>query len=426
YFEPDEEASIPILQHITKRLHRIARIPDRFGEGIIIERVRGTYATSPLFYNEYSTDDNSPRIAGMSVFLSHPLSPNRGGDTVYPLGHITECLAEDMPCCHSRIFGPLRIPPKLGRGILQYNTELDGTSSKGTEVGDCPLSSPDDDMWLLHRYFRASPYYNVLGAMDPRHDGLPSSGGSEAAAGDWRVISQYRPRIYMTDNFLTPEECQHLIGLAENNLTLGRIGGGGGGVADDDIRSSWQFYTGANDSLTDMTLRAILKRFQRAARIPDKFGETLQIGRYEKGQKYEIHHDSTPGRGSAMWRPATIIVYLSDVEEGGHTIFIPFNDERCRPLSLCCQKDEVQGTIRIPPKLGRAVLFYSYDLEGRHDPASRHAACPVIKGTKWITQRWFQGTDFEDRVHELDPRHDGLPGMTDSELRDWDMEHVRT
>ncbi|KAF4721141.1 hypothetical protein FOZ63_006151, partial [Perkinsus olseni] len=194
--------------------------------------------------------------------------------------------------------------------------------------------------------------------------------------------------------------------------------------ADDDIRSSWQFYTHPNASRKDPILRRVLKRFQRAARIPDKFGETLQIGRYTEGQKYEIHHDSTPGRGTAMWRPATIITYLSDVEEGGHTIFIPFNDERCRPLSNCCQQEDMPGTIRVPPKLGRAVLFYSYDLEGKHDPASRHAACPVLKGTKWIAQRWFQGLDFEDRVHELDPEYDGLPGLTSHELGLWNMERV--
>ncbi|KAF4751982.1 hypothetical protein FOZ62_006623 [Perkinsus olseni] len=82
------------------------------------------------------------------------------------------------------------------------------------------------------------------------------------------------------------------------------------------------------------------------------------------------------------------------------------------------------GTIRVPPKLGRAVLFYSYDLEGKHDPASRHAACPVLKGTKWIAQRWFQGLDFEDRVHELDPEYDGLPGLTSHELGLWNMERV--
>ncbi len=40
---------------------------------------------------------------------------------------------------------------------------------------------------------------------------------------DWRVVSQYKPRIYVHDNFLTHAECDHLVKLAENNLTLGTL-----------------------------------------------------------------------------------------------------------------------------------------------------------------------------------------------------------
>ena len=37
------------------------------------------------------------------------------------------------------------------------------------------------------------------------------------------------------------------------------------------------------------------------------------------GKKYEMHPDSTPSQDVS--RPATMIVYLSDVEAGGQTIF---------------------------------------------------------------------------------------------------------
>ncbi|KAF4704577.1 hypothetical protein FOZ63_015169, partial [Perkinsus olseni] len=166
-----------------------------------------------------------------------PTTAYDGGDMLFPMGSLQRCSAGEARCCDpylsSNFDGPLRIPRERGTAILLHNTNLDGTQAKG-EVGDCPLTRPDVERWLVRRYFRAGPYYNLA------------------------------------DNFLTPEECRHLIGLAEHNLTLGRIGGmGGGGIADDDIRSSWQFYTHPNASRTDSILRRVLKRFQRAARIPD-------------------------------------------------------------------------------------------------------------------------------------------------------------
>ena len=40
---------------------------------------------------------------------------------------------------------------------------------------------------------------------------------------------------------------------------------------------------------------------------------------------------------------------------------------------------------------GAALLFYSYMPDGRKDERAYHAACPVVRGTKWIGQTWLAG-----------------------------------
>ena len=53
-------------------------------------------------------------------------------------------------------------------------------------------------------------------------------------------------------------------------------------------------------------------------------GESIQVLRYELGQKYEPHFDyffDPVNTQQGGHRYATVLMYLSDVEEGGETIF---------------------------------------------------------------------------------------------------------
>jgi 2OG-Fe(II) oxygenase superfamily len=42
----------------------------------------------------------------------------------------------------------------------------------------------------------------------------------------------------------------------------------------------------------------------------------------------------------------------------------------------------------VKPKAGRAVLFYSQHPNGAYDVSSLHGACPVLNGTKWASNLW--------------------------------------
>lgn len=53
-------------------------------------------------------------------------------------------------------------------------------------------------------------------------------------------------------------------------------------------------------------------------------GEELQVLRYEEGQKYEPHYDYFVDKiniARGGHRLATVLMYLTDVEKGGETVF---------------------------------------------------------------------------------------------------------
>merc|ERR1719162_2075121 len=119
-----------------------------------------------------------------------------------------------------------------------------------------------------------------------------------------------------------------------------------------------------------------------------------------------------------------MLIYLSDVESGGETVFGTRNNSLCSATwhhladgekkfgcSHCCDAD-FSGKIMVSPKKGRGVLFFNHDLLGDIDQLSSHAACPVKKGAKWIAQRWMRSVPYQRNTFPKDPKFDGLPAAT--------------
>jgi prolyl 4-hydroxylase len=107
-------------------------------------------------------------------------------------------------------------------------------------------------------------------------------------------------------------------------------------------------------------------------------------------------------------RYATILLYMSQVESGGETVFekawpVGATDQhKTKPIKDTIRELRESGQIDlltegsweeslaakcrtrlvVEPKPGRAVLFYSQHPNGTVDKASLHGACPVLQGTK--------------------------------------------
>ncbi|CAK9102454.1 unnamed protein product [Durusdinium trenchii] len=242
---------------------------------------------------------------------------------------------------------------------------------------------------------------------------------------EWEVVSEF-PRIFVRDDFLSFEECNFLKEQVAGRLQPAKVVEREENKYDQqvNVRNNQQIWLGYAEERDTPVISHILKRMHRAARIPDDDAEALQIGLYGIDEKYEVHPDSDPKNGVA--RPATLIVYLNDVDEGGETLFPLGSRAECTMrwrqdaegkqkfgIQNCCDRE---GLLRISPKKGRAVLFFNHDTAGEIDMMAEHAACQVKRGEKWIAQRWFRYEPYQRLVHPPDVRFDGLP-MSASQTR---------
>jgi len=118
--------------------------------------------------------------------------------------------------------------------------------------------------------------------------------------------------------------------------------------------------------------------------------EQLQIANYGLGGHYEPHFDharpdedafSRLGMGN---RIATILFYLGVPDAGGATVF-------------------TNSHAAVFPVRNAAVFWYNLKRNGEGNYWTRHAACPVLAGQKWVSNWWIhEYGQFQKRKCALD------------------------
>ncbi|XP_032431235.1 prolyl 4-hydroxylase subunit alpha-1-like isoform X1 [Xiphophorus hellerii] len=131
----------------------------------------------------------------------------------------------------------------------------------------------------------------------------------------------------------------------------------------------------------------INRRIEDITGLDVSTAEDLQVANYGVGGQYEPHFDfgrkdepdafEELGTGN---RIATWLLYMSDVQAGGATVFTDIG-------------------AAVQPKKGSAVFWFNLYPSGEGDYRTRHAACPVLLGNKWVSNKWMheRGQEFRRR-----------------------------
>uniref|UniRef100_A0A4W5MCG8 procollagen-proline 4-dioxygenase n=1 Tax=Hucho hucho TaxID=62062 RepID=A0A4W5MCG8_9TELE len=141
-------------------------------------------------------------------------------------------------------------------------------------------------------------------------------------------------------------------------------------------KSAW--LTAYEDPVVDK----INQRIEDITGLNVKTAEELQVANYGVGGQYEPHFDfgrkdepdafKELGTGN---RIATWLIYVS----------ISNGVLMCVYVNCCFQ--------------GSAVFWYNLFASGEGDYSTRHAACPVLVGNKWVSNKWIheRGQEFRRR-----------------------------
>ncbi len=211
------------------------------------------------------------------------------------------------------------------------------------------------------------------------------------------------PWVVTLDNFLSDEECDHLVELGSKRgyerSELEEEKDYDEEELEREINSEDAYRTSKNtwcedECYSDPVVQGIIARLSNATGIPDSYAEYLQLLSYVPGQYYKEHHDIS---GEEFYqfsgpRMITFFLYLSDVEEGGSTRLTDLGG------------DDSGVFIDVQPKKGMALIWPSVLDENpmMMDKRTFHEALPVLKGRKYAANAWFYLRSYKENECDSD------------------------
>jgi prolyl 4-hydroxylase len=199
--------------------------------------------------------------------------------------------------------------------------------------------------------------------------------------------------IFRVDGFLTPDECADIIAtINASELTESSTYNATKPterIVNVERTSKTCYFGGSNPFIAEVETRIC-----KTLGISNRYAEQIQGQKYAVGQEFRFHTDyfdpellkkDASIRGQRTW---TFMIYLNDVEEGGHTSF---------PRAFCSSAPKT-GTALVWNNLYSPATSPNAGDWGKENPFSSHCGMPIIRGEKYILTKWFKETEINPSV----------------------------
>lgn len=200
------------------------------------------------------------------------------------------------------------------------------------------------------------------------------------------------PKVYTIDDFITEEECNHMINISKDSMKISLVSDGKNGVVSTGRTSKNAWIQHDFDEIT----KRIGTKIAHQVNMPLVNAEAFQVIYYDVGCEYRNHYDSWDHDDSEKTlrcmkfggaRLKTALVYLNEVEEGGSTKLNRVN-------------------VDVSAKKGKLLVFENtYPGTNIKHPLSEHAGMPVIKGEKYAFNLWFKESNSKKLYSEFNPEY---------------------
>eukprot|EP00948_MAST-09A_sp_MAST-9A-sp1_P002673 g2673.t1 len=233
-----------------------------------------------------------------------------------------------------------------------------------------------------------------------------------------RAVSS-EPRVFVIENFIDDEEIDYFIQYSKKHGERSTTG-----IGDSSTHNVNRTSSTAWDTSSKIAKRVINRAF---ALVNVQYNvlqsDAVQVIRYGADQRYNLHHDYFDELSgypdwdtkelSATNRLLTLLLYLTPVPKGGATVFPRADQDKSywnehessqeaeEEPSLAGIENKMDSCasrkgIKVYPRKGNAILFYSQHPNGTLDASSLHGGCPVVTGEKFAANVWIWSANRPD------------------------------
>lgn len=299
------------------------------------------------------------------------------------------------------------------KGKITHSTRQISLSDLGTEYFQkniVDINSEATDDFATNNFWGACRTEKEIALYVQRSLSAHDSAQRPIDLNDINVVS-VEPPLVVIDNFISPDDCNAIVEQASAmkmvRSTLGTM------RSECSIRTSETVWLRENENVKSSatrSMRYLTTRVSRLSGLPPSHMENLQVVRYTAGQKFDVHTDHLDSFNEldCKGRLASCLIYLNSANETQCENNIEDNSDHAAKSDIGTFEGGStyfpEYNISITPKLGRALFWWNTiqrpGMEG-YDPLMyldvdlrmRHAGNPVIRGEKWICNRWMHPVD---------------------------------